>query len=75
MTPEELAIRRMRDYKYHVEKCEANNLSPMDWPTYKYLYGAWVGCPDSKDTAEENHQRVEELMFKHNLRNMKRKIL
>ena len=65
MTPEELAIRRMRDYKYHVEKCEANNLSPMDWPTYKYLYY------DSKDTAEENHQRVEELLFKHNLRNMK----
>ena len=66
MTPEELAIRRMRDYKYHVEKCEANNLSPMDWPTYKYLYY------DSKDTAEENHQRAEELMFKRNLRNMKR---
>ena len=64
MTPEELAIRRMRDYKYHVEKCEANNLPPMDWATYKHWF-------DSRDTAEENHQRMEELLFKHNLRNMK----
>ena len=66
MALEEWAKRRMRDNMYHVEKCEANNLSPMDWPTYKYLYY------DSKDTAEENHQLVEELLFKHNLRNMKR---
>jgi len=67
MTPEELAIRRMKDYKYHVEKCEANNLSPMDWQKYKYFYYDSRG-----DTAEENHQLVEELLFKHNLRNMKR---
>ena len=65
MTPEELAIRRMRDYKYHVEKCEANNLSPMVWPTYKYLYYDSRG-----DTAEEKHQWVQELLFKRNLRNM-----
>ena len=38
----------------------------MDWETYKHWF-------DSRDTAEENHQRVEELLFKHNLRNMKGK--
>ena len=59
------AKRRMRDYKYHVEKCKANDLPPMDWETYKHWF-------DSRDTAEENHQRVEKLLFKHNLRNMKR---
>ena len=65
LTQEEWAKRRMKDYNYHVEKCEDNNLPPMDWPTYKHWF-------DSRDTAEENHQRVEELLFKHNLRNMKR---
>ena len=65
LTQEEWAKRRMKDYNYHVEECEAHNLPPMDWPTYKHWF-------DSRDTAEENHQRVEELLFKHNLRNMKR---
>ena len=65
LTQEEWAKRRMNDYNYHVEKCEDNNLPPMDWETYKHWF-------DSRDTAEENHQRVEELLFKHNLRNMKR---
>jgi len=65
LTPEEWAYRRTKDYNYHVEKCEANNLPPMDWETYKHWF-------DSRDTAEENHQRVEKLLFKHNLRNMKR---
>jgi len=64
LTREEWAKRRTKDYNYHVEKCEAHNLPPMDWETYKH----WL---DSRDTAEENHQRVEELLFKHNLRNMK----
>ncbi len=65
LTQEEWAKRRMKDYNYHVEKCEANNLPPMDWETYKHWF-------DSRDTAEENHQRVDELFFKRNLRNMKR---
>ena len=31
---EEWAKRRMKDYKYHVEKCKANDLPPMDWAWY-----------------------------------------
>ena len=54
MTPEEWAKRRTEDYNYHVEKCKANNLPPMDWPTYKYLYYDSRG-----DTAEEKHQWVQ----------------
>ena len=65
MQTEEWAKRRTKDYNYHVEKCEANNLPPMDWPTYKYLYYDSRG-----DTAEEKHQWVQELLFKRNLRNM-----
>ena len=63
MKPEDWAKCRLKYYKYHVKKCESKNLQPMDWPAYK-------NCFNSRDTAEENHQRAEELLFKNNLLNM-----
>jgi hypothetical protein len=65
MQTEEWAKRRMKDFKHHIEKCEANNLTPIEWETFKHSF-------DSRNTAEENHQRMEKLLFKRNLRNMKR---
>ena len=62
---EEWAKRRMKDYKYHVEKCKANDLPPMDFAWYKHWF-------DSRKTTEENHQRAEYVLYQRNLRNMRR---
>lgn len=62
---EEWAKRRMKDYKYHVEKCKTNDLPPMDFAWYKHWF-------DSRVTSEENHQRVEEILYQRNLRYMER---
>ena len=38
------------------KKCtKTNNLPPMNWAKYKIYF-------DSRNTAEENHQRVEEIL-------------
>jgi hypothetical protein len=66
LTQEQWAKRRRKDFEHHVKKCEANSLPAVDWETFKHSF-------DGRNTAEENHQRVEELLFKRNLRNMKGK--
>jgi len=55
MTKEDWTILRIDDWEYHLYRCKANNLPPMHWAKYKIYF-------DSRNTAEENHQRIEEIL-------------
>ena len=60
MTKRDWEYLRLCDFEYHFDQCEAANHNPLDWLLYKHSF-------DSRNTAEENHQRAEKILYRQRL--------